>query len=121
MSICKNQKNWDAGNQHTLSSDQAATSFFLAKQIFKSSNVKESSTNMHEEGKKIWENNNNNNKHSPIRSLFQMSNNGAAIQESAGYKLVDMAVRLQTQFELLHLVQDKIHMHLHAAHVLVVF
>jgi hypothetical protein len=87
--------------------------------------VKESSTNMCEEGKKIWKrrknNNNNNNKHSPIRSLFQMSNNGAAIQESAGYKLVDMAVRLQTQFELLHLVQDKIHMHLHAAHVLVVF
>jgi hypothetical protein len=39
---------------HTFSSDQAATSFFLAKQIFKSSNVKESSTNMHEEGKKIW-------------------------------------------------------------------
>lgn len=78
---------------------------------------------MREEGKKIWKRrkNNNNNKHSPIRSLFQMSNNGAAIQESAGYKLVDVAVRLQTQFELLHLVQDKIHMHLHAAHVLVVF
>jgi hypothetical protein len=39
---------------HTFSSDQAATSFFLAEQIFKSSNVKESLTNMHEEGKKIW-------------------------------------------------------------------
>jgi hypothetical protein len=70
--------------------------------------------------KKIW-GKKNKNKHSPIRSLFQMSNNRAAIQESAGYKLVDMAVRLQTQFELLHLVQDKIHMHLHAAHVLVIF
>jgi hypothetical protein len=39
-------------NTHTFSSDQAATSLFLAKQIFKSSNVKERSTKMHEEGKK---------------------------------------------------------------------
>jgi hypothetical protein len=121
MSICKNKKiGMQETDTHTFSSDQAATSFFLAKQIFKSSNVKETQQTCMRKEKNLKKDNNNN-KHSPIRSLFQMSNNGAAIQESAGYKLVDMAVRLQTQFELLHLVQDKIHMHLHAAHVLVVF